>query len=59
MQRAQSDRPEDFKRELEKTVDYQGVTGKFTIDDHHNPIKSAFVVELSQGKIISATEIQP
>ena len=34
-----------IKEALETTKDLDAVTGKFTVDDKHNPIKSAIILE--------------
>ncbi|MGT2743130.1 ABC transporter substrate-binding protein [Streptococcus plurextorum] len=38
--------------------DFDGVTGKMTIDENHNPVKSAIMVELEDGKQKSATAVE-
>lgn len=35
---------------LAKLTDFEGVTGKMTIDEKHNPVKSAIMVGLKDGK---------
>ena len=43
---------------LANLKDFQGVTGKMTIDKEHNPIKSALVVKLENGAEDSATAVE-
>lgn len=53
IERANAKSPEAVKKALEETKDFEGVTGKFTIDEKHNPIKSVLMVKLKNGKIES------
>ncbi|HCS75225.1 MAG TPA: ethanolamine utilization protein EutJ [Clostridiales bacterium] len=41
---------ESVKDALAATVDFKGVTGTFTIDENHNPVKDLIVIELVDGK---------
>lgn len=49
----------DIAANLAKLTDFDGVTGKMTIDDKHNPIKSAIMVGLDQGQEATAEVIEP
>jgi branched-chain amino acid transport system substrate-binding protein len=40
---------------LSTTTDFTGVTGKVSIDEFHNAVKTATVIELKDGKEASAT----
>jgi len=40
---------ESLKKALEETKDFQGVTGTFSIDENHNPVKEIIVIELQNG----------
>jgi branched-chain amino acid transport system substrate-binding protein len=44
---------------LAQTKDYQGVTGKITIDGERNAIKSAVVLKVADGKYKYQTTINP
>ncbi|MFD9624859.1 ABC transporter substrate-binding protein [Peribacillus muralis] len=48
-----------IKEALEKTKDLQLVTGTFTLDEKHNPIKSATILEFKEGKQVFNTKINP
>lgn len=48
-----------IKEALETTKDLDAVTGKFTVDEKHNPIKSAVILELVDGKQTYKTKIDP
>lgn len=58
IERAQSTDTDKVNQALASTKDFEGVTGSFSIDANHNPIKSAVVVKLDQGKVDSAVEVQ-
>ncbi|MGT2866379.1 ABC transporter substrate-binding protein [Streptococcus fryi] len=38
--------------------DFEGVTGTMTMDDKHNPVKPAIMIELQNGKEVSATAVE-
>ncbi|XJS10415.1 ABC transporter substrate-binding protein [Aerococcaceae bacterium WGS1372] len=42
---------------LAEMVNFEGVTGTFSINEEHNPVKPAIMVSLDQGKIIDAQEV--
>ena len=44
---------------LAKTKDFQGVTGKITMDEMRNATKSAVVLEVKDGKFLYKTTINP
>ena len=50
---------EAVTKSLEKMTDFEGVTGTFSFDEQHNPVKSAIIIELQNGKEVSATEVKP
>jgi branched-chain amino acid transport system substrate-binding protein len=45
--------------ELAKTKDFDGVTGKITIDEHRNAVKSAVILEMKNGVPTYVTTITP
>lgn len=51
--------PKAVTAALESITDFDGVTGTFSIDENHNPIKSTLIIELQEGKEASTQEIQP
>ena len=44
---------------LAATEDFEGVTGTFSFDENHNPIKSAFVIELQDGVEVGNSIVEP
>lgn len=51
--------PEAVTTALEGITDFDGVTGTFSIDENHNPVKSTLIIELQDGEETSTTEVQP
>lgn len=51
--------PEAVTTALEGITDFDGVTGTFSIDENHNPVKSTLIIELQNGEEVSTTEVQP
>lgn len=48
----------DIATNLAKLKNFKGVTGKMTIDKKHNPVKSAVMVGLKDGKEDTATAVE-
>ncbi|MFJ8067895.1 ABC transporter substrate-binding protein [Peribacillus sp. NPDC096447] len=59
IKRAGSADSQKIKEALEKTADLELVTGTFTLDEKHNPIKSATILEFKEGKQVFNTKINP
>ena len=59
IKRAGSDDPEKIRQALEETKKLQITTGILSIDNNHNPIKSAVVVEIKNGQQIFKEKINP
>ncbi|PLR96527.1 ABC transporter substrate-binding protein [Bacillus sp. T33-2] len=59
VKRAGSDDPKKVKEALEKTKDLQLVSGKLTLDDKHDPVKSAAILEYQGGKQTFKTNVNP
>lgn len=51
--------PAAINKGLAELKDFEGVTGKITMDDEHNPVKSAVVLGLTDGKESSAETVNP
>ena len=52
--------PEKIRTALENTKNYQGVTGVITVDPKtHNPVKSAVIIKLVDGKKTLLTHVNP
>ncbi|WP_110927045.1 ABC transporter substrate-binding protein [Bacillus massiliglaciei] len=59
IKRAGSADSEKIKDALEDTKDLQLVSGTFTLDEKHNPIKSASILEYKDGEQVFNTKINP
>ena len=59
IKRAGSDDPEKIRQALEETKKLQITTGLLSIDNNHNPIKSAVVVEIKNGQQVFKEKINP
>ncbi|HWR40004.1 MAG TPA: ABC transporter substrate-binding protein [Patescibacteria group bacterium] len=59
IKRANSAEPAKIRDALEQTKDLQLVTGVLTLDASHNPIKSAVIIELKDGKPTFREKINP
>ena len=44
---------------IAKIKDFEGITGKMTIDEKHNPIKAGVIIEFKDGAQVMNTRIQP
>lgn len=51
--------PVKIKDALAKIKDFEGITGKMSIDKQHNPVKAGVIIEFKDGKQIMKTRIQP
>lgn len=51
--------PEKIKDALASTTDFEGITGKMTIDEQHNPVKAGIIIEFKDGVQTMNTRIQP
>ena len=45
---------EAVKAALESTADFAGVTGTFSIDENHNPVKGIVIIKLENGVAVSS-----
>ncbi len=59
MKRAKSLEGKALAAELAKTKDFDGVTGKISIDGDRNAVKSAVILEMKDGKPKYVTTIEP
>jgi branched-chain amino acid transport system substrate-binding protein len=50
IKRAENLDGESVKAAMASTTDFNGVTGSFSIDENHNPLKALVVIELKDGK---------
>jgi len=51
--------PEDVAKAIMQVKDFEGVTGTFTLDENHNPVKSAVVLELKDGVQTFKARVNP
>ncbi|HHW08402.1 MAG TPA: ABC transporter substrate-binding protein [Firmicutes bacterium] len=51
--------PENIQKALSATKNFPGLGGEFTFDENRNPIKSAVIIELVNGKQVFKTVVQP
>lgn len=56
---AGSSDPAAVTEAIAATKDFEGVTGKFSLDENHNPVKSTFVIELQDGEEAGSTVVAP
>lgn len=49
----------DIKDNLAKLKDFEGVTGSITMDKDHNPVKSALMLGLKDGKVATVETVKP
>jgi branched-chain amino acid transport system substrate-binding protein len=59
IQRAGSAAPDSIKMALAATKDFSGVTGKMTLDQNRDAIKSAVVLEVRDGKNVFKETVAP
>ncbi|HEY9063068.1 MAG TPA: ABC transporter substrate-binding protein [Pseudobacteroides sp.] len=59
IKRANSSEPIKIKEALDNTTEFKGVTGRFSIDKNHNPVKTAVVIELKDGVQASSVKVEP
>lgn len=57
IERAGSTDRDAVRDQLAATEDFEGVTGTFSIDENHNPIKSAVMISLEKGEIANAINV--
>ena len=50
---------EAITKALEDIAEFDGVTGTFSFDEDHNPVKSTLVIELQDGVEVGNTEVTP
>ena len=59
IKRANSAEPAKIKDALVQTKNLQGVSGVITLDANHNPVKSAVVIEMKEGKQTFKEKVNP
>ncbi|MBD8007702.1 ABC transporter substrate-binding protein [Bacillus sp. Sa1BUA2] len=48
-----------IKEELEKTDGLELITGLYSVDENHHPIKSATILEFQDGEQVFKTKVDP
>jgi branched-chain amino acid transport system substrate-binding protein len=59
IKRANSTDSEKIREALASTKDFQGVTGALTLNDTHDAIKSAVIIEMKNGKQVYRETVKP
>lgn len=59
MQRASSLGGDDLAAAIAQTKDFDGVTGNISIDEQHNAVKPAVILEMKDGRPTFLTTIEP
>lgn len=59
IERAKSLEPEKVRAALETTKDFKGVSGDTTLNETHDAVKSAVIIEMKDGKQVYKTSVQP
>jgi branched-chain amino acid transport system substrate-binding protein len=59
MKRAGSSDPSKVNAAIAATKDFDGVTGKITLDEHRNPTKPAVILQVKNGKFAYVETIAP
>ncbi|AMC01696.1 Leucine-, isoleucine-, valine-, threonine-, and alanine-binding protein precursor [Aerococcus viridans] len=44
---------------LAETTDFEGVTGTFSFDENHNPVKTAYIIEMANGEEVGSSAVSP
>ena len=59
IERAGSSNPAAVTAAIAETEEFSGATGTFSFDDQHNPIKTAYILEMQDGEVVGTTTISP
>ena len=59
IERAGSTDPVAVNEELEATIDFVGVTGTFSFDENHDPVKTVSIIEVQNGTPTDIHEVDP
>lgn len=59
MKRANSVDPAKIRDTLEQTKDYKAVSGTLSLDENHNPVKAAVIIEFKDGQQQFSAKIEP
>jgi branched-chain amino acid transport system substrate-binding protein len=59
IERAGSTDPGKIRDEIERTKDFQGITGVITIDENHNAVKSAVIRQVKDREFVYVASVNP
>lgn len=59
IERAESVNPKDVNAEIEKTEDFIGITGTYSFDEKHDPVKTVSIIEIQNGDPVNIFEVNP
>jgi branched-chain amino acid transport system substrate-binding protein len=59
IRRANSTDPSKIRDALAQTKDFQGITGRISLDNDRNAVKSAVVLQVKDGKIVYVETVAP
>lgn len=59
IERAGSANPQAINDELKNTENFPGVTGTFSFDELHNPVKTVTIIEVQNGEDVRTIEVNP
>ncbi len=59
IEKAGSTNPEKIRDAIERTKDFQAVTGNITIDQHHNAVKGVVVREVKGDEFVYISSVNP
>ena len=58
-ERAGEDDRQAITDALAETIDFEGVTGTFSFDENHNPVKTAYIIEMENGEEVGSSAVSP
>lgn len=58
-ERAGEDDRQAITDALAETTDFEGVTGTFSFDENHNPVKTAYIIEMENGGEVGSSAVSP
>ncbi len=59
IERAESANPKDVNAEIENTEDFIGITGTYSFDEKHDPVKTVSIIEIQNGDPVNIFEVNP
>lgn len=59
IERAGSTDPVVVNAEIEKTENFAGITGTYSFDEKHDPVKTVSIIKIQKGKPVDIFEVNP